>query len=276
VNRTAYRRAQSHVALACLAFVVVAGCRNKEPITSWDSPRLLEIEKEWQSLQDSARRMIGEERTKKYGRKNERLYRVLFDLIRKQLSDNDKRQLAISCGTLPVRPQDRSAFTNEVLSCIVNAFSVSGDRDSLVNLLSTRFPPRIGPVATIEWHLVIRGKNMKDPILILGEAYSQCNIPSVRHDIAAAVRRGFTDLGVRGKDDADFVKNAMQWYEQEKDNLVPNPGYLSSDDSFPLESYEGHPELYETLAGRRPLLFKTKNDKTPGKNEVGGKEPKGT
>jgi hypothetical protein len=68
-------------------------------------------------------------------------------------------------------------------------------------------------------------ESIRDPILILGDAYSKCQVPEVRREIADAVRRGFTNLGVRGKDDAQFVKNAMQFYEQQKEQLIFNPYY---------------------------------------------------
>ena len=45
-------------------------------------------------------------------------------------------------------------------------------------------------------------------------------IPETRKDLAAAVRRGFAGLGITGQDDAEYVKNAMCWYEKEKDNVI--------------------------------------------------------
>jgi hypothetical protein len=244
--------------VTCILSLSVAGCGNSEPITSWKSPRLLRIEKEWQSLQDDAKKMSPHERGDRYGPKSDKLYDMLDSTIAKQLSDDDMRHLVDSCGSIPVRIKDRTAFTDAVLTNIVRASVVSGNRERLVKLLSMRFPPRVGAVETIEFSLALRGKKLKDPIMILGEAYEKCQIPSVRHDIAAAVRRSFTDLGVRGKDDADFVKHAMDWYQKEKDNLVPNAGYSGNDDSFPLESYENDPTLYERHASRRAPLFKVK------------------
>jgi hypothetical protein len=198
------------------------------------------------------------ERVRLYGLKNEGLYRKLRDLISTQVSDDDVRRLADSSAELPVRYQDRSEFTNRVLEHIISAFVASGDRGSLVNLLSQRFVPRVGIGETIELRLAFRGNRLNDPILVLGEAYSKCTIPSVRHDIAAAVRRGFTDLGIRGEDDADFVKKAMRWYEKEKSDLVPNIAYVQNDDDFPVEQYGEDPSSYERNASRREPLFKRK------------------
>jgi hypothetical protein len=243
-----------------VAAAVIAGCRARDPITSWHSPRLLKAQKEWESLKDTAARTSGKEAVEKYGLKNEKLDAMLRDLIGDQVSEADARRLATSCSEIPVRPEDRSAFTTAVLAHIVSVFVASGDRDNLVKLLSTRFVPRLGGYATIEWYVAFFGKKLKDPIMILGEAYSKCQIPSMRHDIASAVRRGFTDLGVPGKDDADFVKNAMRWYEKEKDSLVPNVRYPDNDESFPLELYDKYPEQYTTHARERQLLFKRKSE----------------
>jgi hypothetical protein len=246
------------VTLACVAFVPAVGCGNNEPITSWKSPRLLKIQKEWESLDGAAARASGSDAVEKYGLKNEKLYRMLDDTIAKQLSDDDMRHLVDSCGSIPVRVKDRSAFTNAVLAHIVRASVASGDRERLVKLLSMRFPLRAGVIEPIEFFLAFRGKKLKDPIMILNEAYAKCEIPSVRHDIAGAVRRSFGDLGVRGKDDADFVKHATEWYEKEKDSLVPNISYRDNDEYYWPERYEDEPTLYEKPTSPREPLFKRK------------------
>ena len=68
-------------------------------------------------------------------------------------------------------------------------------------------------------------------------------------------------LGVPGKDDADFVKNATRWYETEKDTLVPNIGYHYNDGSSPLRDYDKYPDLYTTHASERQVLFEKKGIK---------------
>jgi hypothetical protein len=73
--------------------------------------------------------------------------------------------------------------------------------------------------------LAHRGEKLKEPVLLFGEAYSKCRDSEVRRHIAAAVRRAFTGSGVRGKDDAEFVRNAMQWYEKERGHLMLNSCY---------------------------------------------------
>ena len=114
-------------------------------------------------------------------------------------------------------------FEFEALRYMVRAFASSGDREGLVTLLSRRFPSEtISPDELIEFYLAYWGnKTLKDPILVLGEAYSECRIPEARRKIVAAVRRSFTGSGIRGRDDAEFVKNSMQWYER-KGHLTVN------------------------------------------------------
>jgi hypothetical protein len=239
------------------AIIATAGCEEKSPITSWNSPRMLRIQHEWESLLDTGTRASGPDAVEKYGFKHEKLLGMLDDIITKQLTKEDLRRLAATCDELPVRVRDRSEFAEAVLGYMVKAFVDSGDRKTLVKVLSTRFPPRVDEEIhrTTETYLLAFGAKLKAPIMVLGEAYSECRDPVVRHDIAAAVRRGFADLGIHGEDDAEFVKNAMQWYEKEKHHLVFNHFYSRNDEVFPLEDYEKHPEFYKTLAGRRNLLL---------------------
>ena len=136
---------------------------------------------------------------------NEKLDAML-DAIIAEISEADAQVNWSPPAQIPVSPKDRNAFTNAVLEHIVALFVGSGDRDRLVSLLSVRFVPRLGYHATIEWYLAIFGKKLKDPISVLGEAYSKCQARAVRHDTASALRRGFTDLGVRGKDERQLCQ----------------------------------------------------------------------
>jgi hypothetical protein len=143
---------------------------------------------------------------------------------------------------------------------MARSFIESGDRESLIAMLTTTpCPNRLSGYEDIEFYLAWEGKRMKDPILILGEAYSKCRVPEIRHQLAGAVRRAFADLGIRGKGDADYVKNAMQWYEKEKDHLTVNRKYEHNGMFFPPEAYEETPELYESPPPhlkREPLFDK--------------------
>jgi hypothetical protein len=102
-----------------------------------------------------------------------------------------------------------------------------GDREGLVNLFSTRFPESLGPeLGTAGCLIRSANKAMKDPVLVLGEAYSRCKDPDVRRKLAKSVRCEFEDLAAPDpSDDAQFVSNAMQWYEKNKAHLRPRDSY---------------------------------------------------
>lgn len=210
------------------------------------------IEKEWKSLQDAydktPEKIPGAPGKDKYGQ----LEKMIDRLLRKRLSDRELRQLAGSTEAVPGRE-----FISRTVEFMVRAFVDVGDRRSLVNLLSRRCPGRVGWYDDIEFYLAFRGKTFTCPILILGEAYSSCQIPATRHALAAAVRRGFAGLDISGKDDADYVTNAMEWYKKRKDHLVVNPNYWRNEMHVPLESYEMNPKLYDTFPPpykREPLF----------------------
>jgi hypothetical protein len=223
------------VVLTCVAFAAVGGCTAKEPITSWDSPRLLEVQKEWDSAP------IKTQDKSEYDELRKKRLRILES----NLSYHDLRKLTETCETLPVRAKDRSDFVNEVLAYIERTFINSGDRDNLVKLLSTRCQLEVGIYRDIEFYLTYYGKKLKDPILVLGEAFSRCKVPEVRHDLAGAVRRSFVGQLIRGKDDAEYVTNAMQWYEKEKSHLIVNGEYWRNSMFMPSGLYDDKPELYD-------------------------------
>jgi hypothetical protein len=64
-----------------------------------------------------------------------------------------------------------------------------------------------------------------DPILIVTDAFSKSKLPAVRKAIADAMRSAFTGLGVVGKNDDEFVANAITWYEKHKDRIDINLMY---------------------------------------------------
>jgi hypothetical protein len=252
--------------LTCVAIVAVGGCAAKEHITSWDCPKMREVQKEWELLFDTAEKTRGQEHKDKYGGKNEKLYDMLDRILKSNLSYDDLRNLTATCGTLPVRAEDRSEFAKAVLAYMERTFIDSGDRDNLVTLLSTRCQLRICGYEDIEFYLAFWGKKLKDPILVLGEAFSKCKEPAVRHDLAGAVRRGFVGQGIRGKDDAEYVTNAMQWYEKEKNDLAVNVQYWQTTMWWPAEIFDEMPEYYDKLnedpaRHRVELLFTKKPPK---------------
>lgn len=246
----------------------------KKPV-AWDSLGMLEIGKEWDSLWD----IYCNEPDKISLNKRDtyrQLVRMQGDLLRTRLSNDDVCRLAATCGSLPVHCREWSKFENAVMEFMVEVCAYSRDRESLVTLLSTRFPLRVGNWP-IECYLAVRAR-LNDPILILGEAYSKCRVPEVRHDIAAAVRRAFGGLGIPGKDDAEFVASAMRWYEKEREHLTVDIGDNSSgyiDPMLPLEPEEASRGQYEQIWSHRHSLFvRTQNREQSGNGMNESDQPK--
>jgi hypothetical protein len=220
---------------------------------------MLEVQKEWESFNKAAENTPPEKIEEQLGSKNEILDKMLNDILRKHFSQADQRCLAASCGTLLILAQDRTRFANAVLDFLIVSFLERADRDSLVTLMSTRCPLHIGP-ESIEFVLVHSGTRIKDPILVLGDAYTKCKTPEVRCNLASAARRAFAGHIMQSLDDAEFVKNAMQWYEKEKDHLKVNyNGYSGAMPPIPPEDYNTHSIFYEDLIKyERHWLFQKK------------------
>ena len=161
--------------------------------------------------------------------------------------------LAASCDKLPARVE-KWGFTRDVLAFLGTSLADCGDRERLVALLSKRCPNRIHWPENVEFYLAVRAKRLRDPILILGEAYSKSQVPETRHALAAAVRRGFVDLGIRGKDDAEYVKNAMQWYvaEEESSQLATLPYRFPRSPRINSTSPTGVPSRWAISAASKP------------------------
>jgi hypothetical protein len=198
-----------------LMAVTLSSCA-KEPIVSWDSPRMIAAKQEWDSLRKNPPPEDGPGSSK-----NNKLIEMQQDLLKRTLSSDDMRRLAATCGTLPTNEKDPNAFEINVLQYIVAVSIEAGDRESLVTLLSNRFVEYIGPeLTTTRYLLRCPAKALKDPILVLAEAYSRGKDPDVRRQIAQVVRRGFENSGIAAKDDDEFVANAMQWYKKNKSHLT--------------------------------------------------------
>ncbi len=227
---------------------------------TWNSSKMSALEKEWKLLWDSYEKGPGgvpaNDSKIRYGNTVMSVER----LFRKRLSKHDLRQLAATSEMVPIQVDEHSRFTNDLLAFMVKAFVKLGDRASLVYLLSKRCPDRIYIFENIEYFLAHRGTRLKDPILILGEAYSQCQVPETRHTLAAALRRSFAGHGVPGNDDAEFVSNAMRWYNKEKGRLTVNQNYYRNESVglLPIESCESHPEFYDNPPKGAELLFRVK------------------
>lgn len=223
--------------LACVAWISQRGCGTSGArfvaFLSWKSPEMRAIEKDWRAICDlPADQVPGDDGKTKYVEK----LRIIERLFRNRLSEQNVYQLVGSCDDLPVSAEDRG-FQDSVLAFLVKVLVELGDREALVALLSTRSPTWFDGIEPIEYHLVARGDRLIDPVLILGDAYSRCDVPETRRTLAAAVRRGFAKYGIGGWGDADYVNNAMQWYEKEKTRLDPNWRYGANEISpikYPL------------------------------------------
>jgi hypothetical protein len=229
--------------------------KQERTVGDWDSPRMREIENEWQALWDGYYEDPTRNQSKsEYGT----LMMAVERLFRTRLSGRSLRQLAARSEKAPVPTVYGSPpFESGVLEFMVQTFVESGDRESLVELLSKRCPYRVGWMTTIEYFVAYSGWRFADPILIFGEAHSKCQVPETRHALAAAVRRSFAGFGIHGKDDSEFVSNAIRWYMKEKGDLIVNREYYRNENtSLPIESYEGHPEYYDKPPWPREPLFK--------------------
>jgi hypothetical protein len=231
------------------------------PAITWGSSRIREIEREWTSL----RGVVG------MGDKGLTLWIETHKLFKDRFSARDVRDLAAACNTLPTKI-DCESFQGRVFAFVIESLIGEGDRAAVVALLTCRCPSRVEAADTIEHFLCFRGgmprdsfftfwlPRLNDPILVLGEAYAISQIPETRHELATAVRRGFADLPVHGNGDADYVANAMRWYEKEKDHLEFNSYYAGNEmGRFSVERYEREPDLYENPGGekRQPLFVST-------------------
>jgi hypothetical protein len=250
------------VVLAWAATAVVGRCegsppREEDTVTSWDSPKVLKVKKEWIALWE----MYVKTPKKLPGRHPyDTVTEMQEKLLRNSLSDADMRNLAATCGSLPIRFRDWGEFERATMEFAVDVFLYSGDRGSLVRLFSTRFPLRVGTF-TIEEYLASFGRGrLADPILVLAEAYSRSRIPETRAYIAAAMRRAFGGVGRQGISDADFVKDSVEWYRKEENRLVFNTGHYYWDPScVPLEPDERSPGSYERAWRDQAPLFVVKN-----------------
>ena len=80
---------------------------------------------------------------------------------------------------------------------MTDTFVESGDRQSLLKLLETRFPDTLYPNAPIEYEIALNfgGGRSADPILLFGEAYSKCHDEAARHHLLIVVRRASSAHG---------------------------------------------------------------------------------
>ncbi len=190
-----------------------ANANAAKPKLSWDGPEFRQMEKEWLDMTvppDTS------PKSKPYLR-----YRQLVELLNKKLPKKDIPDLIASLRTVPIDADKQTYFQKTLLDALATNLMESRDRENLVALFSTHFTNYIS-FGTTEWGLVCFGKKMKDPILVLGEAYRRSRDPTIRARISTAVHQSFDGNGVEGKDEGEFVKNAMKWYQDNKQRLILN------------------------------------------------------
>jgi hypothetical protein len=168
------------------------------------------------------------------------------DLLGKKYSKAEMHELAASFASASPKPTEWANYQYLIREALTHIFRSDGDHDGLVTLLAASC---LRDEDDVEWLLAI-SKNIKDPILILGDAYAKAKRPETRAEIAAAVRRGFCGLGVTGRDDAELVKNAMEWFRQHRRDLELNINY-DKNSSARLQSLL-EPDRYE----KNPLFVR--------------------
>jgi hypothetical protein len=219
------------------------------PAIDWDSPQIREMQAEWISLGEA--NVLAHQREKYVWSGDE--------LFRRYLSPRRLRDLAAS-SKVPAVPDDDRGFVDDLLAFMVREFVQAGDREILVELLSKRCPYLIDGPLTVEYHLAYSGWKLRDPMLIFSEAYARSRVPETRQTLATAIRRSFAGLGIREKDDAEFIKKAMQWYRKEKGRLIVNTHYFYNEMApggiTVNHSYEKHPDLFDNPRPGREPLFK--------------------
>ncbi len=232
--------------VAVMALVVVAAqsgsSDNTPPLSEhgespWTSPRMSRLRTEWESLRQIYKNTHDKGLT----------ISIMTDsLLRKRLSERDVSELAASCDDLPIRVEN-DTFSRDVLAFLVTASAELKERDKLVDILAIRCPRWVEWPVSIESFLASRSKVIKDPIVVLGDAYSKSRVPETQRDLAAAVHRAFQDFEIDGDDDAQYVDNAMIWYRKEKPRFEVNDRYTFNE---------------TTISPRRPLFALIESSKT--------------
>jgi hypothetical protein len=187
---------------------------------TWDCADVRAIEETWKATGVALEKLPPPRRVSKGG-----AYRLLeillWEIMKEHFSASELRELAVSCATMPA---DSSSFHESLIRTMLCIFVGSHDREGIVTLLSVHCPWRVG-FSNLEDYLAYSKDLIKDPILVLGEAFAKAKDEWTRARLAAAVRRAFIGSGIRGKDDPEFVNNAMRWYERNKEKLTINHQY---------------------------------------------------
>jgi hypothetical protein len=206
---------------------------SNKPGVIWGGPQLRRIESEWSKMTVPPGTMP----------RSVQPVRVwqLKGLIDKNVPKQEMPGLIASLRNVPTDQEKQTEFQWMFVLALENLLIDRGDRDNLVALFSTHFTSRMLG-ATTETVLVVEGKKMKDPILVLGEAFDRSKEPVIRKRIATAVHQSFDGNAVKGENDEPFVKNAMKWYQDNKSRLVLNKYH--DDGGYPGRKWVDFPLYY--------------------------------
>jgi hypothetical protein len=182
---------------------------------SWDGPEIRRLQEEWSKMKAPP----------DYPPPSACGFRNMqfISLLEKRVPKENIPDLIKSMTTIPIEPGARTETQKMLVNALESLLIDRADRENLVELFAIQFTDHIFAL-TAETALVVSPSKLrdKDPILVLGDAYARSQNATIRTRIAVAVRRSFDGLGVKGKDDQEYVRNAMQWYRDNKHRLVVN------------------------------------------------------
>jgi hypothetical protein len=115
------------------------------------------------------------------------------------------------------------ALADEVAFDMAWILAHGRDRENLVSLLSVRCPPIAGR-RNIE-SLMVEQSRIPDGLLVLCDAFDASSVASVRTELARALRRALSPLGIDDPDDQNMVRASRQWFMPHKDKVKPNLEY---------------------------------------------------
>ena len=199
----------------------------------------------------------------------QRLIDALQQSLTKEYSKTQLRQLAASFNSAPAKRDGWTTHQLILRDSLLYVLFDDGDREGVVIFLSVQCFQEVWYKNDIEG-LLVGCKNLKDPILILGDAYDKSRRPETRCDIAGALRRGLRTQSIGGRDDAEFVKNAMAWYRLHRGELVFNERYrdnlILSGTFLGVDFYMENPLFVRKAEGKKKPIATEAGE--PGPNDL--------
>lgn len=113
-----------------------------------------------------------------------------------------------------------------LLDITIIYLSKHGYRVELAHVLADHCPNRISTHTDIEYFLALQDPHiLADPILVLCEAYDQSHNAAARHQISAALTRGFQALIPLPSDENKIVQDCRTWYAEHRNGIEVNLDY---------------------------------------------------